>query len=201
MTSYPAMASFTETTASSSVAGVPPQRYPPIGLSPAGSAVMSYATMASIPEAAASSPAGGVPPQRHPGCLHLNRSRWTHSLHCPQRTCWLLPVLLRENGPPPPGPGCQLLLALNRHHRHLPPCGCLLQEGRRQAQQHHTGNRCTRPNILLGYGQPTLRRAPPPAQARVKRSPPGERKVAEADPQLDSLRATQEMTDPPPEDP
>ena len=66
MMSYPAMASFTETTASSSVGGVPPQRHPPIGLSPADSAVMSYATMASIPEAAASSPAGGVPPQRHP---------------------------------------------------------------------------------------------------------------------------------------
>ena len=66
MVSYPAMASFTETTASSSVGGVPPQRHPPIGLSPADPAVMSYATMASIPEAAASSPAGGVPPQRHP---------------------------------------------------------------------------------------------------------------------------------------
>ena len=66
MMSYPAMASFTETTASSSVGGVPPQRHPAIGLSPADSAVMSYATMASIPEAAASSPAGGVPPQRCP---------------------------------------------------------------------------------------------------------------------------------------
>ena len=64
--SYPAMASFTETTASSSVGGVPPQRHPPIGLSPADSAVMSYATMASIPEAMTSSPVGGVPPQRHP---------------------------------------------------------------------------------------------------------------------------------------
>ena len=38
MTSYPAMASSTETTASSSVGGVPPQRHPPIGLSPADSA-------------------------------------------------------------------------------------------------------------------------------------------------------------------
>ena len=60
------MASFTETTASSSVGGVPPQRHPPIGLSPADSVVMSYATMASIAEAVASSPAGGVPPQRCP---------------------------------------------------------------------------------------------------------------------------------------
>ena len=66
MMSYPAMASFTETTASSSVGGVPPQRHPPVGLSPADSAVMSYATMASIPEATASSPADGVPPQRCP---------------------------------------------------------------------------------------------------------------------------------------
>ena len=66
MMSYPAMASFTETTAISSVGGVPPQRHPPIGLSPADSAVMSYATMASIPEAAASSPVGGVPPPRCP---------------------------------------------------------------------------------------------------------------------------------------
>ena len=60
------MASFTETTAISSVGGVPPQRHPPIRLSLADSAVMSYATMASIPEAAASSPVGGVPPQRCP---------------------------------------------------------------------------------------------------------------------------------------
>ena len=61
--SYPAMASSTETTASSSVGGVPPPRHPPVGLSPA---MMSYATMASLPEAAASSPASGVPPQRRP---------------------------------------------------------------------------------------------------------------------------------------
>ena len=66
MMSYPTMASSTETTASSSVGGVPPQRHPPVGLSPADSAVMSYATMASIPEAVASSSAGGVPPQRCP---------------------------------------------------------------------------------------------------------------------------------------
>ena len=66
MMSYPAMASSTETTASSSVGGVSPQRHPPIGLSPADSAGMSYATMASILEAAASSPAGRVPPQRRP---------------------------------------------------------------------------------------------------------------------------------------
>ena len=65
-TSYPVMASSTETTASSSVGGVPPQRHPPVGLSPVDPAVMSYATMASIPEAAASPSAGGVPPQRHP---------------------------------------------------------------------------------------------------------------------------------------
>ena len=40
MMSYPPMASFTKNTASSSVGGVPPQRHPPIGLSPADSAVM-----------------------------------------------------------------------------------------------------------------------------------------------------------------
>ena len=66
MMSYPAMASSTETTASSSVGGVPPQRHPPAGLPPVDPAMMSYATMASLPEAAASSSASGVPPQRHP---------------------------------------------------------------------------------------------------------------------------------------
>ena len=64
--SYPAMAYSTETTASSSVGGVSPQRHRPVGLSPVDPAVMSYATMASIPEAAASSPAGRVSPQRCP---------------------------------------------------------------------------------------------------------------------------------------
>ena len=65
MMSYPAMASPTETTASSSVGGVPPLRHPPPGLPPVDPATMSYATMASLPEAAASSFASGVPPQRH----------------------------------------------------------------------------------------------------------------------------------------
>ena len=202
MMSYPAMASSTETTASSSVGGVPPQKHPPIGLSPADSAAMSYATMASTlrPQLDSRQAEYLHRGAHHPGCLHLNRSRWTHSLHCPQRTCWLLPVLVGENGPPPLGPGCQLLLALDRHRQHLPPYRCPPQEDRRRAQRPHTGNRCTRPNILPGYRQPPLRWAPPPAQARVKRSPPGERKVVEADPQLDGLRAPRETTGPPPED-
>ena len=66
MMSYPAMASSTETMASSSVGGVPPLRYPPLGLPPADPATMSYTTMASLPEAAAGSSASGVPPLRHP---------------------------------------------------------------------------------------------------------------------------------------
>ena len=66
MTSCLTMASATETTASSSVSGMPPQRHPPPGLPPVDPATMSYATMASLPEAAASSSASGVPPQRHP---------------------------------------------------------------------------------------------------------------------------------------
>ena len=64
--SYPAMASSTETTASSSVGGVPPLRHLLPGLPPADPATMSYATMASLPEAAAGSSASGVPPLRHP---------------------------------------------------------------------------------------------------------------------------------------
>ena len=64
--SYPAMASSTETTASSSVGGMPPQRHPPAGLPPVDPAMTGYATMASLPEATASSSASGVPPQRCP---------------------------------------------------------------------------------------------------------------------------------------
>ena len=64
--SYSTMASSTETTASSSVGGVPSQRHSPAGLSPVDPAMMSYATMASIPEAVASSSASRVPPQRRP---------------------------------------------------------------------------------------------------------------------------------------
>ena len=64
--SYPTMASSTETTASSSVEGVPLQRHPPPRLPPVDPAMMSYATMASLPEAVASSSASGVPPQRCP---------------------------------------------------------------------------------------------------------------------------------------
>ena len=64
--SYPAMASPTETTASSSVGGVPPLRHPPLGLPPTDPATMSYATMASLPEAVTGSSASGVPPLRHP---------------------------------------------------------------------------------------------------------------------------------------
>ena len=66
MTSYPTMASSTETMASSSVGVVPPQRHPPAGLPLVDPAMMSYATMASLPEAVASFSASGVPPQRHP---------------------------------------------------------------------------------------------------------------------------------------
>ena len=66
MMSYSTMASPTETTASSSVGGVPPLRYPPPGLPPVDPATMSYATMASLPEAMASSSASGVPPLRYP---------------------------------------------------------------------------------------------------------------------------------------
>ena len=66
MMSYPAMASPTETMASSSVGGVPPLRHLPPGLPPVDPATMSYSAMASLPEAAASSSASGVPPLRHP---------------------------------------------------------------------------------------------------------------------------------------
>ena len=66
MMSYSTMASPTETTASSSVGGVPPLRYPPPGLPPLDPAMMSYATMASLPKGAASSSVGGVPPPRYP---------------------------------------------------------------------------------------------------------------------------------------
>ena len=64
--SYSTMASPTETTASSSVGGVPPLRYPQAGLPPVDPATMSYATMASLPKATASSSASGVPPLRYP---------------------------------------------------------------------------------------------------------------------------------------
>ena len=60
--SYPAMASPTETTASSSMGRVPPLRHPPLGLPPVDPAMMSYATMAYLPEVAASFSASGVPP-------------------------------------------------------------------------------------------------------------------------------------------
>ena len=66
MMSYPAMASPTETTASSSVGGLSPLRHPPPGLPPADPATMSYATTASLPEAVAGSSVSGVPPLRHP---------------------------------------------------------------------------------------------------------------------------------------
>ena len=66
MMSYSAMASSTETTASSSVGRVPPLRYPPPGLPPLDLAMMSYATMASLPEAVTSSSVSGVPPPRYP---------------------------------------------------------------------------------------------------------------------------------------
>ena len=136
MMSYPAMASSTETTASSSVGGVPPQRHPPAGLPPVDPAMMSYATMASIPEAAASSSASGVPPQRHPppGLPLPQQIPMDTLLAQLRRTCWLLPVLVGVNDPPPLGPGHQLLLTPDRHCRCPPTCGCLLQEGRRQAK-------------------------------------------------------------------
>ena len=107
----------------------------------------------------------------HPGCLHPSRALWTHSLLCQQRTCWLLPVMVGENGPPPLDPGYQLLLAPDRHHQHLPPHGCPLQEGRRPAQQPHTGNRCTRHNILPGYGTTTPKTGTTPSTSQDQEEP------------------------------
>ena len=88
ITSYPAMASSTETMTSSSVGGVPPQRHPPSGLPPVDPAMMSYATMASLPEAVASSSVSGVPPQR----------RLPPGLPLPHQTpMGMLPALTMEN--------------------------------------------------------------------------------------------------------
>ena len=139
MMSYPAMASPTETTASSSVGGVPPLRHPPPGLPPVDPAMMSYATMASLPEATASSSASGVPPQRYPppGLPPCNQAPMDMLPAPAQKTCWLLPVLAGVVGvgdPQQQGPGHQLLLAPDRHHRHPPSHGCLPQEGRRWAR-------------------------------------------------------------------
>ena len=64
--SYSTMASPTETTASSSVGGVPTLKYPPPGLPSLDPAMMSYSAMASLSEAVASSSAGGVPPLKYP---------------------------------------------------------------------------------------------------------------------------------------
>ena len=65
MMSYPAMASPSETTASSSMEEVPPLRHPPMGLSPVVPATISYSAMASLPEAVAGFSASGVPLLRH----------------------------------------------------------------------------------------------------------------------------------------
>ena len=64
MMSYVTMASSTKTTASSSGGGVPPLRYPPLGLPPVDP-VLSYVTMASSTETTASSSGGEVPPLKY----------------------------------------------------------------------------------------------------------------------------------------
>ena len=65
MMSSVTMASSTRTTASSSVGGVPPLRYPPPGPPPFDPAP-SYVTMASSTKTMASTSGGGAPPLRHP---------------------------------------------------------------------------------------------------------------------------------------
>ena len=58
------MASYTETTASSSGGGVPPLRYPPPGLLPVDQ-VLRYVSMVSSTETTASTSRGKAPPPRH----------------------------------------------------------------------------------------------------------------------------------------
>ena len=155
--SYPAMASPTETMASSSVGGVPPLRHPPLGLPPVDPAMMSYSAMASLPEAAASSSANRVPPLRHPppGPPPGNQAPMDTPRPSLLKTCWPLPVSAEVVGVGDPqqwGPGHQPPLAPDRHNRHPPSSRCLPQEGRRQARQPLTSSKCIRHNILLGYG-------------------------------------------------